>query len=479
VFLIGDRAYKLKKPVDLGFLDFRSEATRADVCRHEVELNRRLSPDVYLGTAEVVGDDGRSCDHLVVMKRMPEDRRLSTLIRSGCDVHDQLGRLARVIAAFHSRCERGAEISEQAGRDQVRARWVDSFNQVRPFHESLLDADIMAAVEELTLRFLDGREALFESRKREGYVVDGHGDLLTDDIFCLDDGPRVLDCLEFDDHLRYLDQLDDVAFLAMDLEHQGATELAAAFLAWYGEFSADPAPPSLLHHYLAYRAFVRAKVACLRFAQGDGDAAADARQLTALTHRHLATGRVVMTLVGGLPGAGKSTLAGGIADALGGCLLSTDRIRKELAGIDPTQSAAARYREGIYTPDWTERVYAELLDRAERLLRRGESVVLDGSWTDPRTRQQAADIAAGTSSELVCLRCDAPLDARLERIRHRRGVSDADASIAEAMGQTMTAWPDAHAVDTTTAVDASLSASLDVIRPHPAGAPWPLGTTSD
>jgi len=261
---------------------------------------------------------------------------------------------------------------------------------------------------------------------RDGYIVDGHGDLLADDIFCLPDGPRVLDCLEFDDRLRYLDQLDDAAFLAMDLERLDAPELAARFLGWYVEFAGDPAPPSLLHHYLAYRAFVRAKVACLRHHQGDPAAAGEARALTGITHRHLATAAVTLVLVGGLPGTGKSTLAGGLADQLGFTLLSSDRIRKELAAVNPDRPAPARYGEGIYTPAWTERTYAELLARAGRLLTLGESVVLDASWTDRAARAAAADVAARAHSDLTALRCGVPAEVAAARMRQRGGVSDAD-----------------------------------------------------
>ena len=187
-------------------------------------------------------------------------------------------------------------------------------------------------MERLAGRFLAGRSALLDARVRGGHIVDGHGDLLAADIFCLADGPRILDCLEFDDKLRWLDGLDDAAFLAMDLERLGADELAGRFLDWYVEFSGDPAPASLRHHYVAYRAFVRAKVGCLRARQGDRLAGQEASQLAALTLRHLRAGAVTVVLVGGLPGTGKSALAGALADRLGWTVLSSDRIRKELAG---------------------------------------------------------------------------------------------------------------------------------------------------
>src|SRR6266540_806293 len=134
VLLVWDRAYKMKKPVDLGFLDFSTEPARMEACHREVALNRRLAPDVYLGVADVTGPDGRPCEHLVVMRRMPEERRLSTLIATGAPVDEELRRIAHLVGAFHSRSERRPDIAAAGSRDALRARWTASFDQVRPFH---------------------------------------------------------------------------------------------------------------------------------------------------------------------------------------------------------------------------------------------------------------------------------------------------------------------------------------------------------
>jgi hypothetical protein len=275
----------------------------------------------------------------------------------------------------------------------------------------ILDRSVVTDVRGLTHRFLDGREALFKQRVDDGCAVDGHGDLMTDDVFCLDDGPRALDCLEFDDRLRFLDRLDDACFLAMDLERLDAPELGAHFLSWFAEFSGDPAPPSLVHHYIAYRAFVRAKVAGLRADQG-APAAVEARRLADLARRHLEAGAVALILVGGAPGTGKTTVAGALADRLGMVVLSSDRIRKELAGLDPETAAASALHSGIYDTTHTARTYAEMLRRARLLLELGESVVLDASW-DPR--------APGGRSESRRRHVLRPAGAVLLRPRGRRG----------------------------------------------------------
>jgi hypothetical protein len=465
LFFLADRVYKLKKAVDLGFLDFRSRADREAVCHREVELNSRLAPDVYLGVADVLGPDGAIGDHLVVMRRMPPDRRLSTLIRSGAPVADHLRRLARLLARFHATAQRGPQIAAEGTRAALLGRWDATFAQLRAFHGGVLDAAAATEVEERTHEFLAGREPLFTERVEHGHIVDGHGDLIADDVFCLDDGPRPLDCLEFDDRLRYLDALDDAAFLAMDIEHLGAGDLARSFLDWYAEFSGDPAPVALRHHYIAYRAFVRAKVGCLRHQQGDPSAAADVSAYTDLTLRHLRAGTVRLILVGGGPGTGKTTLAGEIADRLGAVVLSSDRIRKELAGLAPEMSAAAGYRHGIYTTEWTDRTYRELLDRAGQLLGRGETVILDASWTATRHRDTARDLGVATHSIVHEIRCTADRATVTGRLARRTGdVSDADAAIAVVMAAAAAPWPEATDVTTDPSTNEVLDRAVTVVQ---------------
>src|SRR5437764_6793989 len=464
IFLAGDRAYKLKKPVDLGFLDFTTRESRERACHREVELNRRLAPDVYLGVADVTGPDGSVCDHLVVMRRMPEDRRLSTLVQQGKPVQGTIRRLARQLAAFHAAAERGPHISADETRDAVRARWRDSFEQVHPFHCAVLATDTAIEIEALVEDFLAGRKALFDRRIAGGHVVDGHGDLLADDIFCLDDGPRILDCLEFDDHLRHVDVLDDVAFLAMDLERLGAPELSERFVRDYREFSGDPAPPALVHHYVADRAFVRVKVACLRLEQGDGAAAALARGYADIALRHLRESQVRLILAGGLPGTGKSTVAGGLADRVGGVLVQSDRVRKELAGLSPARQAAVGYQQGLYDAKHTEHTYAELVHRARELLELGETVVLDASWTSAGHREAAAVAAEATSSPLLALRCWAPEELTAQRLLTRtRTLSDATPAIAHSMAGDVDPWPEAITVRTTGSPDESVAQALSCL----------------
>jgi aminoglycoside phosphotransferase family enzyme/predicted kinase len=467
VTFVGDRAFKLKKPVDLGFLDYRRPEAREAVCHREVALNRRLAPDVYLGVADVVGPDGAPCDHLVVMRRMPADRRLTTLVTRGADVEDHLWHLAHLLAAFHARAARSPGADAAAGRDALAGRWAANTAEMLALH--VLAPDAVREVDGLAARYLAGRRPLFARRVAEGRACDGHGDLLADDVFCLDDGPRVLDCIEFDDRLRWGDTLADVAFLAMDLERLGRPDLAARFLAAYRELADDAWPESLAHHHVAYRAQVRAKVTAIRATQGVDGAGHEAAALLDMARRHLAVGTVRLVLVGGAPGTGKTTLADGLGGALGATVLRSDEIRKELAGLPARTPAPAALGEGIYRPDATEATYAELLRRARTALSFGETVVLDASWTDERWRAQARRAAEELAADVVELRCSAPPTVAAERIRRRRAeggdASDATPEIAAALWDRAAPWPSARTIDMSGGPAEGLRQALVVFGP--------------
>jgi len=467
VFFYGDRAYKLKKPVDLGFLDFTTLEARGAVCRREVELNRRLAPDVYLGVSDVLDPDGEVCEHLVVMRRMPDDRRLTKLIEDGEDVTAHLDALAPMLAEFHAEAERGPAIDRAAGVDALAQRWADNTAEMRSFGGSVLDLDLVEEVDALASRYLSGRRPLFEQRVASGRARDGHGDLLADDVFCLADGPQVLDCLEFDDDLRYEDVLADVAFLAMDLERLGRADLAERFLAAYRGASGDEWPASLAHHHIAYRAQVRAKVTAIRAEQGDAGSVEPARALLRLSLDHLWSGRVRLILVGGAPGTGKSTLAAGLAETLGATVVRSDVVRKERAGIRPDESAADGFGQGLYDAESKAAVYREVVDRAAEAAGLGETVVLDAAWTSEVHREWARQVGVDTSTEVVEVRCVLDPDVAAVRMaeRARRGgdPSDADAGVARALSAETDAWPEAIEVDTAAAPDDVVRTALGLI----------------
>ncbi len=348
------------------------------------------------------------------------------------------------------------------------ALWEESFSQMAPFEGEVLEPALCRGIEHLVRRYVEGRHDLFALRISAGHVCDGHGDLQAADVFCLDDGPRVLDCIEFNDRFRHGDVISDVAFLAMDLERLGAPDLARRFLDWYAEFAAESCPRSLVELYVAYRAHVRAKVNLLRASQSTGDenaqAVAEARRLLHTAHRWLEAGRVRLVLVGGTPGTGKSTLARGMGEASGWPVLATDELR-----LEGSRDAEAHpgFAEGRYAPDAKARVYRELLDRALRALRQGESVVLDGTWSDHLHREEARAVAAQAAADVVELRCEVPEEVALERIERRlaRGPSASEATpeVALRLAADADPWPESVVVDTSGAVGESVARALEAV----------------
>jgi aminoglycoside phosphotransferase family enzyme/predicted kinase len=496
VVLLGDRAFKVKKPVRLPFVDLSTRVRRRENCRDEVGLNRRFAPDVYLGVLELratadgtgseAGSDARSDaaalprrgepdepgEPVVAMRRMPVHRRLSALVLEGrrdlavaC-----VDEVARQVAAAHAA---QPPVRTSHLRETMAALWKQGREQMTRFADVVAPDRGTAPLDEvaaLAQDYLRGSSALFDARERDGLVRDGHGDLLADDIFMLDDGPRILDCLEFDPRLRVGDVLADITFLAMDLEALGAPDLARRLMDRYREHSGECHPRSLEHHYVAYRAFVRTKVLCLRHEQGDDAAADRARRLLDLCRRHLRRSRAQLVLVGGLPGSGKSTLGRGLVDAdpdRDWALVSSDVVRKELAGVPAGQSSAAAFGAGIYTPAWNRATYAEMGRRAAVALDGGLSVVLDATWTDAALREDAVRAAEARGATVTQICCEAPgpvcLARLAARVAHGPQESDADARVHTGMVARMQPWPQALRVPTDRPVELAVADVLETL----------------
>ena len=436
VTLVGDRAYKAKKPVVTDFLDFSTADLREHACRREVELNTRLAPDSYLGVGRFTSPDGGPDEPVIVMRRYPDSARLASLVRGGGSVDADLAAIADVLARFHKGALRDHQIDLQATADALSARWHENLDELRRHVDAIIPRDSLDEITRLADQFLAGRGELFARRIAEGRVVDGHGDLLSEDIFCLPDGPVLLDCLEFDDHLRYVDGVDDAAFLAMDLEFLGRRDLADSFLDDYMRQSGDTAPRSLRDFCVAYRAIVRAKVDCIRVGQGHQGAMADAHRHVAIAVEHLRSATVQLILIGGGPGTGKTTLAHALAERIGAQVISTDDVRRELQRSGAIAGRAGDLDVGLYAPENVARVYDEVLRRTASLLSEGTTVILDGTWRDARQRDRAHRLAVTTSSPAVDFTCSLPLREAADRITARGpSASDATPEIAAALGE--------------------------------------------
>ncbi len=453
VVLVGDRVYKSKRPVVTDFLDFSSLAARERACVREWELNSRLAPQAYLGVAHLDGPELGETEPVLVMQRYADSARLSTRVRLDLPtVPAELELIAAVLADFHGTAQRGRSVDAAARVLAISQRWDDNLAELADFVDSVLPAETLGRVAELAHQYIAGRAVLFADRISTRRIVDGHGDLLADDIFVVDGHPMLLDCLDFDDQLRFLDGLDDAAFLAMDLEFLGRPDLATIFLDRYCGHAADQPPKSLRHFFIAYRALVRAKVDCIRHAQGDPEAAANAVRHLDLALAHLRRAAVLLVLVGGGPGTGKTTLARSLAEQLGAEVLSTDDVRKDLVRDGVIAGAPGALDEGLYSPENVAVVYKVLLRRAHSLLAAGESVILDGSWRDAQQRDLARQMATNAHAIPLEMACTVSPEQAQRRIVERVGsASDITADLAGQLGQRGAPedrWHGVHRIDT-------------------------------
>lgn len=455
VFLAGGYAYKVKKPVSLGFLDFGTLEKRQADCSREMALNRRLAPDVYLGVVPVarsaggvaVEGDGEVVEWAVKMRRLPDDATLLARLRRGEVSTPVVEGLAERIAAFHAAAEGGEPVAAFGRFGVVAGNARENFAQAEPWVGRTVSRPVFDRLRALTEAALDRLRPLIERRAAAGVPRDTHGDLHLDHVYLFPDRPPpndlvVVDCVEFNDRFRFADPVADMAFLAMDLGFHGRRDLAGAFAAAYFRAAQDVEGEHLLPFYTAYRAVVRAKVEGMRLDEGEVPEEARASDLRrAKAHWLYALGlleaparRPCLVLVGGLPGAGKSTLAAGLADRAGFHVVRSDVVRKELAGLPADAPAPAADLAGFYTPEMTERTYAECLRRAEQLVFDGWRVAVDASYAAERHRRQFLDAAARFAVPGVFFHCQAPPEVAARRLAARRhDPSDADWAVHRAM----------------------------------------------
>jgi aminoglycoside phosphotransferase family enzyme/predicted kinase len=442
LFFTDDFVYKLKKPVNFGFLDFTTLEARKFFCAEEVRLNRRLAPEIYRGVVEVKAHDGRmrfeghgeTVDYAVQMRRLPEERMLPTLLAKGKVTLATIRQLARLIADFHAQAETGDDIDRAGTVATILANWEENFAQTRPYLDFPLRRDAWESIRARVQAFCRARAELFDQRIAEGRIRDCHGDLRAEHI-CLTEPIAIFDCIEFNHRFRYSDVAADVAFLAMDFDAQGFPEFSQALVHAYVESSGDQGLLSVLDFYKCYRAFVRAKVECFRAddptvsAGEKGLALRAANRYCRLATRYADALRRPWLLIScGLMGTGKSVLAEALARRLDLEVLSSDVARKRLAGLRATMSTAAAYGEGLYTAEWTEATYTQVFQEAEGLLSRGRSVLIDASFQRARHRLQAMALAQRLGAEFCVLECWCPeeeIRRRLEaRVARGGAVSD-------------------------------------------------------
>ncbi|MFN0071064.1 MAG: AAA family ATPase [Chloroflexota bacterium] len=454
VFLAGDRVFKIKKPVNFGFLDYSSLQERKRLCDEEVRLNRRLCPDAYLGVEKIVampsglqvGGSGPAIEYAVVMQRLPADRMLDHLIQAGEVTESMIERVAERIAAFHDSAERGLSIDRHGSPAAVRANWAENFEQIAPFVGRTVSAAHVRTIQEYVEHFLNEQSPLFEQRVAEGFIREGHGDMRAESI-CVTNGMCIFDCIEFSERLRCGDTASEMAFLAMDIDARGRPDLAYWLIDRYVSLTGDTGLAEVLLFYACYRAFVRGKVQSFRL---DQDVARESAHRTARRRaRHYlqlawwyARGEHAprLVLVGGLSGTGKTTLARALGLRLGAAVISSDRVRKELGGVATTHRTRDAQNEGLYTEEMTRKTYARMNELAKEALRLGRRVVLDATFRTREERCAAIDLAHSAGLPWWIVECRLAEEIAVARIEQRlasgEGASDANVSIYRAQRST-------------------------------------------
>lgn len=441
VFLAGDFVYKVKKPVRLSFLDYSTLALRRHFCDEEVRLNRRLAPDVYLGVVPITEESGtlrfegrgEPLEWAVKMRRLPDKASLLERVQRGEVDAGLAAAVGRRVAAFHAEAARSERIASFGRFDIVSGNILGNLRQVEPKLETTLSRTTYARLTSLTESTLERLRRLIDDRARRGIPRDTHGDLHLDHIYYFPDRPPpgdlpIVDCIEFNEQFRYADPIADMAFLAMDLVFHGRRDLADAFADAYFTASADVEGRALLPLYISYRAAVRGKVDGMQLDEPEippleREAArtrAQAHWLLALSELESPGRRPCLLLVAGLPGAGKSTLARGLAECAGFQVIRSDAVRKELA-------AAAPEGENIYTQEWNDRTYRECLRRAEAGLFAGERALVDANFREENQRGLFLSLAARWQIPALLLHCQVNAETAHRRLGQRTGdVSDAD-----------------------------------------------------
>lgn len=444
VFLAGDRAYKLKKPVVFAFLDAGTPARRRELCREEVRLNRRLAPDLYLGVRAVVRtaagyelaaqDAPDAREYLVEMRRYDERETMAARLTRGELRSADVVAVAQRLAAFH---EGAAPVAATAAASPaLERRILQNAHELLALVDQRAEVEHVLALERFAHAFVVTHAEGLEARARRGRIREGHGDLRAEHVL-LDGDVRIVDCLEFDRGLREVDVGDDLAFLLMDLVARGGERFAAALVSAYREAGGDPGDDATLAFYASQRALIRAKVALLGSAQhppesaAHGHQSAAARDLLALAERFAWQARLPLAVVlCGVPASGKSHLGERLAEISGLALLSSDVTRKGLAGLAPHQRAG----DAAYGAESSRLTYAELGRRAREEIAERGGVLLDATFRHVACREAFAG-AFAAAAPVVFVECVAPAAVLAHRARLRERdpsrVSDATAAIVE------------------------------------------------
>jgi len=444
VLLAGPHAYKIKKPVDLGFADFTTLASRRHFCEEELRINRRLAPQLYLdvvpicGTPEApkLGESGEPIEYAVKMQRFPQQALLDRVLGRGELTGGHLDGLVRQIADFHGRVEVDRNGRGFGAPDAVRGPMEANFESLAQQAGNAAIAQRLESLRAWSREQFENRKHDFAGRKQNGFIRECHGDIHLGNMVLLDDSVVIFDAIEFNENLRWIDVQNDLAFPVMDLEDRGRADLARRTLSGYLEITGDYDGLAVMPYYLVYRALVRAKVVGIRLGQ-KSIAPEESERLEAELHGYLrlaegysAAPPPMLIITHGPAASGKTTGAARLVEQRGAVRIRSDVERKRLAGLDPLARTDSHLNEGLYTPESTRRCYGRLAKLAEKVVDAGFTAVVDAAFLHQQQRDLLADAAArrGVPFRILDFRAD---NETLRRRIARREAEATDASEAD------------------------------------------------
>ncbi len=435
LFITDSFVYKIKKPVDFGFLNFTTLDRRRFYCDEEVRLNRRLCPDIYLGVVEVressagitIDREGKIIDYAVKMKRLPEERMLHRLLIEGKVTDGDMRGIARTIAEFHLKAGRSEEIDGYGRIENIIRNWEENFQQLVGFIDVSLSKGDLQIIKNWVDEFIGQNRPLFDERVSTGFIRECDGDIHSENI-CLTDKICIFDCIEFNKRFRYCDTAADIAFLLMDLDYHGKSPFSTVLLDEYMTATGDRKLPALLDFYKIYRAVVRGKVESFRLidphitAEEKESARERARLYFRLARGYVLRRRLLPSLMitCGLMGSGKSTVASSLAFELGVDVVTADAVRKEIGRLPAGSHDFSGYGGGIYTPAFNAATYGELLDRSEKLLASGKSVIVDATFRRRSDRARFRSLAEKLRVPFFIILTSCPKKIMRERLEDRK-----------------------------------------------------------
>lgn len=424
VLIGGEVVYKIKKPVNFGFLDYSTLSKRLEFCKKEIELNKRLAQSMYLGLSAIVKtDDGLDIDkvgevieYAVRMKKIPQERMMDVLIKHDAVRYEHIDKIAKIVAKFHLKAQTNPYISSFGSIKVNKQNTDENFQQTEDAVGDYITGFEYDAIKRYTNEFYEHSADIFERRIKEKKIRDCHGDMYSRNICIVSEQEiYIYDCIEFNERFRYSDVASDVAFMLMDLENYSRYDLSDAFLKQYIEYSEDKSLSHILNFYKIYRAYVRGKIAYFQKFTKEANLYFD------LAFGYLPDNfKPKLILMCGLTGTGKSKIAGLLSGKIDAIVLSSDKIRKELAGMDIYESDISPFGEGIYSPEMTKKVYNELSVQAYKMLREGKNVILDATFLKESQRNEIKNAMKRLGIEPKVVFVDADDETVLKHLEIRK-----------------------------------------------------------